>query len=123
MLYGLRGNTASPSLCLLSGRVGQQTINKTNIFEVACCPIILFREDFMMHGFGNFGFGMGLGWIFMIIFWGMVIYLVVAFFNKNRRDSTDSDKKETTEEILKKRLARGEISVEEYEHLKKRLNE
>jgi len=77
----------------------------------------------MMHGFGNFGFGMGFGWIFMIIFWGMVIYLIVALFNKNRRDSTDSDKKETLEEILKKRLARGEISEEDFERLKKRLDE
>lgn len=77
----------------------------------------------MMHGFGNFGFGMGLGWIFMIIFWGIVIYLVVALFNKNRRDPPDSDKKKTAEEILKKRLALGEISEEEFEHLKKRLNE
>jgi len=76
-----------------------------------------------MHGFGNFGFGMGFGWIFMIIFWGIVIYLVLALFSKNRTDATDSKKEETAEEILKKRFARGEISEEEFEHMKKSLNE
>lgn len=77
----------------------------------------------MMHGFGNFGFGMGLGWIFMIVFWGVVIYLVIALFNKNRSDSRGSNKGESAEEILKKRYARGEISKEEFERIKKTLSE
>jgi len=76
-----------------------------------------------MHGFGNYGFGMGFGWIFMIIFWGVVIYLVLAFLKSNKTDSQDSGKKETAEDILKKRYARGEISQEEFERMKKSLGE
>ncbi len=67
----------------------------------------------MMHGFGNYGFGMGFGWIFMILFWVIIILIVVALVKK-----VGSGEKETAEEILKKRYARGEISKEEFERLK-----
>lgn len=35
----------------------------------------------MFHGFGNYGYGMGIGfgWVFMIIFWGLIIYLALSF--------------------------------------------
>ena len=72
----------------------------------------------MMHWYGNSGFGMGLGWLFMILFWLLVIFIVVSLVKK-----TGSGEKETAEEILKKRYARGEISTEEFERLKKDLRE
>jgi len=73
----------------------------------------------MMHWFGgNYGFGMGFGWIFMILFWVIVIYIVVALVKK-----AGSGEKDTAEDILKKRYARGEISKEEFERLKKDIRE
>lgn len=71
-----------------------------------------------MHCFGNYGFGMGFGWIFMILFWVIVIFLVVALVKK-----ASSGEKETAKEILKKRYARGEISKEEFERLKEDIRE
>lgn len=74
----------------------------------------------MMHGTGfGMGFGgFGLGWVFMIIFWGVIIlvavYLIKAVFTDKKSDGTGKDS-ETAEDILKRRLASGEISNEEYE--------
>ncbi len=52
----------------------------------------------------------GLG---MLIFWIIVFFLIFSIFEKNKENI-----KETPLEILKKRLARGEISKEEYTSLK-----
>jgi hypothetical protein len=32
----------------------------------------------MVHDMGDFGWGMGFGWIFMILFWGLLIVGIVA---------------------------------------------
>jgi putative membrane protein len=70
----------------------------------------------MMHRFGNYGYGMGFGWFFMILFWAIVIYIVVALVKKN-----GSGVNETADDILRKRYARGEISKEEFERMKKEI--
>lgn len=63
----------------------------------------------MMHGYGSF-------WsiILMIIFWaGLIsfgIFLITNFIN--------GGKKKTPLQIIKKRLAKGEIDEAEYERLK-----
>ncbi len=73
-----------------------------------------------MHGTGfGMGFGgFGLGWVFMILFWGVIIlvavYLIKAVFTDKKSDSPGKDS-ETAEDILKRRLASGDISTEEYE--------
>jgi putative membrane protein len=73
----------------------------------------------MMHyWFGNYGSGMGFGWIFMLLFWAIIIFIVVALVKKR-----GSGENETAEDILKKRYARGEISKEEFERLKKDISE
>ncbi len=72
----------------------------------------------MMHWFGNYGTTMGFGWVFMILFWGMIIFITLSLWKKN-----DYGKKETADEILKKRYARGEISKEEFERMKKDISE
>ena len=80
-------------------------------------------------GWGMMGPGMmgGFGWwwfmpIFMIIFWGLVIWGIVALVRglSAPRDS-DSSKADSPLEILKKRYAKGEIAKEEYEEKKKDL--
>jgi putative membrane protein len=69
--------------------------------------------------------GFGWGWfmpIIMIVFWGLVIWGIVALV---RGLSTGSGSSSTQEEsaldVLKKRYARGEITREEYEEKKKDL--
>jgi len=62
----------------------------------------------------------GFGWIFMILFWGAIIYIIVSFMKKANSNEKES---ESAEEILKKRYARGEISKEEFERMKKEMRE
>ena len=72
----------------------------------------------MMHWYSNYPFFHGFGGLFMILFWGIIIYIVIAFFKKG-----DGEGEETAEDILKKRYARGEISKDEFERMKKDLRE
>ena len=70
----------------------------------------------MMHWGGDFGMGFGGGWIFMILFWGLIIlgvvYLVKILLGGS---STEEKKSESAWEVLEKRFARGEMSKEEFE--------
>lgn len=69
----------------------------------------------MMNGF--YWGGMGFGFLFFFIFWGIVIYLAVIAF----RHFTEKKDRETPLELLKKRLAKGEVTEEEFEKIKKKL--
>jgi putative membrane protein len=71
------------------------------------------------------GFGMGFGWIFGILLIGLVVWAVirVAGNNANRtEDHRQISSENSPMDILKKRYARGEISKEEFEEMKKNLN-
>lgn len=74
--------------------------------------------------------GWGFGWMmwfmpmFMIAFWGLVIWAVVAVVQGVSRASGSgptASREEPALEILKRRYARGEISREEYEEKKRDL--
>jgi len=71
-----------------------------------------FGGDWLWHGF--------LGLVFMIVFWVAVVYLTVHLIqngsNWNRRDGEGK-----ALEILKERYAKGEISKEEFEEMKKNI--
>ena len=73
-----------------------------------------------MMQWGDYGWGMGFGWLFMIIFWILIIlgivYLVKLIVGGEKRTTG-----ETALDILKKRYAKGEISKEEFEEKKKDL--
>lgn len=77
----------------------------------------------MMHGDGYYGWGMGFGWILMVFFWVVVlagsVLLVrwVASYGEKKGQGTAAT--ETALDILKKRYARGEITREEYERMRK----
>ena len=76
-----------------------------------------------MHMFGDYGMGMGGGgMIFMVLFWVVIIvgvfYLIKILSGKGR----EGGQGESAEELLKKRYAKGEISQEEYEKIKKDLH-
>ena len=69
-----------------------------------------------MHWGGDFGMGFGGGWIFMILFWGLIIlgvvYLVKILLSGS---SAEGKRHESAQEVLEKRFARGDMSKEEFE--------
>jgi putative membrane protein len=71
----------------------------------------------MMH-WGNFsgmGYGgFGLGWIFMVLFWAMVILGIVYLIKQLRGGTKVNGAEESAQDILKKRYAAGEITKDEY---------
>lgn len=80
----------------------------------------------MMGWYGNGmmgGFGLGLGMIggvINLLFLIAVIYLVVILIKKLMNQPSATDKSQA---ILNERLAKGEITEEEYQKLKKILHE
>ncbi len=83
---------------------------------VAVALLLLFGS-FGMGGYGMMGFGMGFGFLFMLLFWGVLIWLVVTLINA----SQSGEKEEDSLSILKKRYASGEITKRQYEKMKKEL--
>ena len=80
----------------------------------------------------NFGYGAigGFGWIFMIVFWGLVIWAIVALVRGNfgnghgcGHDHGDGahGKDKSPLDILKERYAKGEIDKKEFDERKKDL--
>jgi putative membrane protein len=68
------------------------------------------------------GYGwMIFSWIFMILFWVAIILLIVWLYRQIKGTAVKPAIGETPLEILKKRYARGEISREEYEEMRKEL--
>jgi putative membrane protein len=67
--------------------------------------------------------GMWFGPIFPLIIIAIIIWAVVTFVNNTRKHDRQNShlQKETALDILKKRYAKGEISKEEFEQMKKDL--
>ncbi len=80
---------------------------------------ILFDWDypyFYSHMFTPMMFPIGM--FIMILFWGVIIYLVFRLLIQDRSSYFEDDLV-----ILKRRLSNGEITIEEYEEIKKTLKE
>ncbi len=88
-------------------------------------PIWGWQDDGMM-GSGMMS-GFGWGWlmpVFFILFWGLVIWAIVALvrgLSGPRSSDSTAPTADSAIEVLKKRYARGEIGKEEYEEKKKDL--
>ncbi len=67
---------------------------------------------------GNFGWGMGFGWLSMIIFWVLIITAVVYLVKFVGRKRGSEACQESPLDILKRRYARGEITKEEFGQMK-----
>jgi len=70
-----------------------------------------------MH-WGNYGWGMGFGWIFMVVFWALIIFGIAFIVRAFSRRAGQTGAEETSLGILKKRYAKGEISKEEFYRMK-----
>jgi len=76
-----------------------------------------------MMGNGWFWGHMGFGWFIWLIILVVFVWLIVQIASRNRSGGEGGTRTETPLEILKRRYARGEISKEEYERMKKDLME
>jgi putative membrane protein len=85
-------------------------------------PTVVFvngNDDWHMGGWRHmmwFGYAGGLMWIVLLVLIAVVVYLIL----KSSKSSMPQDNyKETPLEILKKRYANGEISRDEFEKMKR----
>ncbi len=105
-------------------------IGGTIIALVIVVPLV-FGAVYGQQGgnWGMMGSGMWGGWmilmpIFFILFWGLVIWGIVALVRGLSRpggSESASGRSDSALEVLKKRYARGEIDKKEYEEKKKDL--
>lgn len=70
---------------------------------------------FHMYGFGLFGF------VISILFWAVIIMLIVSLLRRNRHNYWHGHGEDRSMEILKERYAKGEITKEQFESMKKDL--
>jgi len=63
------------------------------------------------------GWWMLIGSLWFVAFWGTIIYLIIWAINRIGERRTD----ETPLEILRRRYARGEISEEQFEKMRRDL--
>lgn len=76
-----------------------------------------------MHA--GWGWWMAFGWLWFVLFWGGIIWLIVWAVNRlsGRRPEEGPQRRESTPlEIARERLAKGEISEEEFLRLKQHLS-
>lgn len=65
------------------------------------------------HGeWWRFGMGYGFHWVFMIAFWVLVIWALIAFVRRFGVGGS-AGSKESAQAILERRFARGELSAAE----------
>jgi putative membrane protein len=76
----------------------------------------------------GWGYGFGFGWIFMIIFWALIIWAIYALIRSFSGRSGHSHEhgegmhqERKVFDILKERYAKGEISKEDFDRMKKDL--
>jgi len=77
-----------------------------------------------MMGWGLSGIGMGIGWLLMLVFWGLIAVAAVLgarWLLAEGRSAQKTEGGESALEILGRRYARGEIDRQEFETKKQDL--
>lgn len=76
----------------------------------------------MMGWFGSSGYGMGHGFggFAMILFWVVIVFVGIWVAKSLSTGKSDND---SPEGILKKRYAKGEITKDEYDRMKRDLQD
>ena len=67
------------------------------------------------------GWWIAFGWLWMLICWGAIIALIVWGITKVSRQADTTPKRDPLD-VAKERYAKGEISREEFEQIKKDLS-
>ena len=70
---------------------------------------------------GSMGMWMGFGWIFALLFWGALLGVIIWAVVRFTRGTTGG-KSNKALDIAAERYARGDISREEFERIKKDLS-
>lgn len=98
------------------------------ISAFATCALVSQASAQMGRGMGPdmMGWGWwGMGWIFMIIFWGLVIagliFLIRWLAGLGRSRPSHDKAQDSALEILRQRYAKGEINKDEFEEKKRDL--
>ena len=75
----------------------------------------------MFHDMSQWG--MGFGWVFMLLFWVLVVVGIAAVIKLliGTPRSGDTPPPKTARQVLEERYARGEIDREEFEQKKRDL--
>ena len=78
----------------------------------------------MMYWGYPYMMGYGGGWILSILFWIFIIFLILALVRAARGDRWhrhwhDGSPEKSPTDILKERYAKGEITAEQFEKMKK----
>jgi len=72
---------------------------------------------------GNWGWMAVMGWVWMVVFWGAIIALVVWAVRRSAPASPPQQPAQPSPiDIAKARYAKGEITREEFEELKRTLS-
>ena len=76
-----------------------------------------------MSEWWGYGMGFGLPWVFMVVFWGLLIWGVISLSRMVSRQpaAIGVESEATAMAILKQRYARGELSRNEFEAMQKDL--
>ncbi|MEE8395551.1 MAG: hypothetical protein V3S29_05810 [bacterium] len=73
------------------------------------------------EGWWNFGMGFGVPWPLMFVFLGLLLWGGVLLVRKTFGTPAEMNSGETPLDILQRRLAAGEVSLEEYENIREKL--
>ncbi|RJP16047.1 MAG: SHOCT domain-containing protein [Candidatus Abyssobacteria bacterium SURF_5] len=75
------------------------------------------------HGMMDYWYGGILMWIVVLLILGIAVYFIVVAARSGRREAPPTRREETPLEILRVRYAKGEITKEQFEAMKRDLQE